>query len=169
MECKNKHRLGVTKRIADGLSQKTEAQMKCENTPWNFESVAAILGHPIKRPMLTWGQVLTSLILERLEVEKFSESGKLWFFWKPSWTRWGEQFTFTFPSAFVFPFGGSMITRVSIDPPSMAHRHRGEVCKKLISFVAKLTRKVVPGQYWQADPTFPQSHKCCSLSFFFLN
>ena len=32
MECKNKHRLGVTKRIADGLSQKTEAQMMCENT-----------------------------------------------------------------------------------------------------------------------------------------
>ena len=37
-------------------------------------TVAAILGHPIKRPMLTWGQVLTSLILERLEVEKFSKS-----------------------------------------------------------------------------------------------
>ena len=42
----------------------------------------------------------------------------------------GEQFTFAFPSVFVFPFGGSMITRVSIDPPSMAHWHRGEVCKK---------------------------------------
>ena len=48
-----------------------------QTSPWNFESVAAILRHPIKRPMVTWGQVLTSLILERLVVEKFSESGKL--------------------------------------------------------------------------------------------
>ena len=46
---------------------------------------------------------------------------------------------------------------------------RSAKSKKLMSFVAKLTRKVVPGQYWQADPTFPQSQKCCNLSFFFLN
>ena len=42
---------------------------------------------------------------------------------------------------------------------------RSAKSKKLMSFVAKLTRKAVPAQYWQADPTFPQSHKCCSLSF----
>ena len=38
---------------------------------------------------------------------------------------------------------------------------RSAKSKKLMSFVAKLTRK--------ADPTFPQSQKCCNLSFFFLN
>ena len=29
------------------------------------------------------------------------------------------RITFGLPSVFVFPFGGSMITRVSIDPPSI--------------------------------------------------
>ena len=79
--------------------------------------------------MLTWGQVLTSLILERLEVEKFSEA-EIRIILETIVDMVGEQFTFALPSVFVFPFGGSMITRVSIDPPSMAHWHRGEVCKK---------------------------------------
>ena len=117
--------------------------------------------------MVTWGQVLTSLILKRLEVEKFSESGKLWLFYVD---EVGEQFTFALPSVFVFPFGGSMITRVSIDPPSMAHWHRGEVCKKQKAdvFCCQANAEGCPCPVLAGWPNFPAIPKMLQFVILFL-
>ena len=82
----------------------------------------------------------------------------------------GGQFTFALPSVFVFPFGGSMITRVSIDPPSMAHWHRGEVCKKQKAdvFCCQANAEGCPCPVLAGWPNFPAIPKMLQFVILFL-
>ena len=156
------HKWDVKQKI-NGVPPVSQITRFCnqQTSPWNFESVAAILRHPIKRPMVTWGQVLTSLILERLEVEKFSEAEIIIILETIADEVDSSPLPFLLCLCFHLVGRWSPVFQLTHLPWHTGTGVRSAKSKKLMSFVAKLTRK--------ADPTFPQSQKCCNLSFFFLH
>ena len=107
--------------------------------------------------MVTWGQVLASLILKGLEVEKFSEIEIMIILETIADEVDSSPLLFLLCLCFHLVGRLSPVFQLTHLPWHTGTGVRSAKSKKLMSFVAKLTRKAVPAQYWQADPTFPQS------------